>query len=194
MNIILKNFKENLINNHKVTQKIANVRIKKIEKILENNCLIEKFTNLEDLNTKITPKIKEIIIEEIEEIKKEKNIDIKEIHYLSIFSERKHIIDVFIKDESTLFLLSFEIFAKKENISIEFFENIQEKNLSTNNSSISFINDENKQITKKYVSFENSHVCFEIIKNNNDEFILKNAISENKIVLNELEYNKLYLD
>ena len=70
MNIILKNFKENLINNHKVTQKIANVRIKKIENILENNCLIEKFTNLEDLNTKITPKIKEIIIEEIEEIKK----------------------------------------------------------------------------------------------------------------------------
>ena len=27
MNIILKNFKENLINNHKVTPKIANVRI-----------------------------------------------------------------------------------------------------------------------------------------------------------------------
>ena len=95
MNLILKNFKENLINKYDISPKIANVRTKKLEKILENNSLIEHFKNLDDLNKKITPKINEIIKEEIEELKKEKNLKNPEIEYVSVYSEKKHIIDVY---------------------------------------------------------------------------------------------------
>lgn len=91
MNLILKNFKENLINKFDISPKIANVRAKKLEKILENNCLIEHFKNLDDLNEKITPKINEIIIEEIEELKKERNFENPEIEYISVYSEKKNI-------------------------------------------------------------------------------------------------------
>lgn len=129
MNLILKNFKENLINKFDISPKIANVRAKKLEKILENNCLIEYFKNLDDLNEKITPKINEIINEEIEELKKERNLENPEIEYVSVCSEKKHIIDVYVKNENSYLLISFEIFARRENMSIEIFEVMKEENI-----------------------------------------------------------------
>lgn len=193
MNLILKNFKENLINKFDISPKIANTRAKKLEKILENNCLIEQFKNLDDLNEKITPKINEIINEEIEELKKERNFENPEIEYVSVCSEKKHIIDVYVKNENSYLLISFEIFARRENMSIEIFEVIKEKNIFSENFSVTLLDDSKKEITREYISVENSYTAFDTEKKEND-FLLKNLVSENKIILNETEYKKLFLD
>ena len=193
MNLILKNFKENLINKYDISPKIANVRAKKLEKTLENNCLIEHFKNLDDLNEKITPKINEIINEEIEELKKEKSLENPEIEYISIYSEKKHIIDVYVKNENSYLLISFEIFAKRENMSIEIFEVIKEENIFSENFSVNLLDDNKKEILRKYISTGNSHTAFDTERKEND-FLLKNLISENKVILNETEYKKLFLD
>lgn len=193
MNLILKNFKENLLNKFDISPKIANVRAKKLEKILENNCLIEHFKNLDDLNEKITPKINEIINEEIEELKKERNFENPEIEYVSVYSEKKHIIDVYIKNENSYILISFEVFARRENMSIEIFEIIKEKNIFSENFSVTLLDDNKKEFVREYISIENSHTAFDTEKKEND-FLLKNLVSENKIILNETEYKKLFLD
>lgn len=193
MNLILKKFIENLINIHKIAPKTANIRAKKIGKILENNCVIEHFKNLDDLSIKITPKIKEIIIEEIDEISREKNLDNKDIQYISIYSDEKHIIDIIIEDKNYSFLLSFEIYARKENIAIEIFKISKKENIFSENSSLTILNDKQEKIIRKYFIFEKSCTAFDIIKNKT-EILLKNIISENKIILNENEYEKLYLE
>ena len=193
MNLILKNFKENLLNKYDISPKTANVRAKKLEKILENNCLIEHFKNLDNLNEKITPKINEIINEEIEELKKERNFENPEIEYVSVYSEKKHIIDVYIKNENSYLLISFEIFARRENMSIEIFEVIKEKNIFSENFSVTLLDDNKKEIVREYISIENSHTAFDTEKKEND-FLLKNLVSENKIILSETEYKKLFLD
>lgn len=193
MNLILKNFKENLINKFDVSPKIANVRARKMEKILENNCIIEYFKNLDDLKEKITEKINEIINEEIDEIKKEKNFENPKIEYISVYSERKHIIDVVMEEKNSSLVLSFEIFARRENMSIEVFEIIKKENIFSESFSFTLLADDKKEIIRKYITAGSSHTVFDIIKNEN-EILLKNIISENKAVLNEAEYKKLFLD
>lgn len=193
MNLILKNFKENLINKFDVSPKIANVRARKMEKILENNCVIEYFKNLDDLKEKISEKINEIINEEIDEIKKEKNFENPKIEYISVYSERKHIIDVVMEEKNSSLVLSFEIFARRENMSIEVFEIIKKENTFSESFSFTLLADDKKEIIRKYITAGSSHTAFDIIKNEN-KILLKNIISENKAALNEAEYKKLFLD
>lgn len=195
MSIISKKFKERLMKEKEITIKIANVRIKKLSKILESNGVLEYFSKIEEFETKISQKIKEIIIEEIDELIKEKQLNVKETNYIFGYSDKKNIIDVVLDCEKNSYLLSFEIFAKKENMSIEYFENIKKENLFSEEGSISFVNTEGEEITRKYISMfdvENkstSYTCFDMIKKNN-EVILKNLLSDDEIILNENEYQK----
>lgn len=195
MSIISKKFKERLMKEKEITIKIANVRIKKLSKILESNGVLEYFSKIEEFETKISQKIKEIIIEEIDELIKEKELNVKEINYIFGYSDKKNIIDVVLDCEKNSYLLSFEIFARKENMSIEYFENIKKENLFSEEGSISFMNTEGEEITRKYISMfdaENkstSYTCFDMIKKNN-EVILKNLLSDDEIILNENEYQK----
>lgn len=195
MSIISKKFKERLMKEKEITIKIANVRIKKLSKILESNGVLEYFSKIEEFETKISQKIKEIIIEEIDELIKEKQLNVKETNYIFGYSDKKNIIDVVLDCEKNSYLLSFEIFARKENMSIEYFENIKKENLFSEEGSISFVNTEGEEITRKYISMfdaENkstSYTCFDMIKKNN-EVILKNLLSDDEIILNENEYQK----
>lgn len=195
MSIISKKFKERLMKEKEITIKIANVRIKKLSKILESNGVLEYFSKIEEFEIKISQKIKEIIIEEIDELIKEKQLNVKETNYIFGYSDKKNIIDVVLDCEKNSYLLSFEIFARKENMSIEYFENIKKENLFSEEGSISFMNTEGEEITRKYISMfdaENkstSYTCFDMIKKNN-EVILKNLLSDDEIILNENEYQK----
>lgn len=195
MSIISKKFKERLMKEKEITIKIANVRIKKLSKILESNGVLEYFSKIEEFETKISQKIKEIIIEEIDELIKEKQLNVKETNYIFGYSDKKNIIDVVLDCEKNSYLLSFEIFARKENMSIEYFENIKKESLFSEEGSIFFMNTEGEEITRKYISMfdaENkstSYTCFDMIKKNN-EVILKNLLSDDEIILNENEYQK----
>ena len=197
MNLILKRFKEDLIKEKNIEAKIANIRLKKISKVLDDNCTIKYTTNIDDLNEEMLPKVKEIILEEIDELIKEKNLKVKEIDYISIYSQKKHVTDVFINCEFQSILYSFEVFAKRENMSMEYFEDIQKENISPDERVISFVNDKNEKVTRKYITLKdekNTHssTCFEIIKNNSS-VKLKNIASDEELILNEVEYDKLSL-
>lgn len=82
-------------------------------------------------------------------------------------------------------------------MSMEYFEDIQKENISPDERVISFVNDKNEKVTRKYITLKDeknihSSTCFEIIKNNSS-VKLKNIASDEELILNEVEYDKLSL-
>lgn len=199
MSIVLKKFRERLMKENGLAPKIANVRAKKMTKILDSDCAFKHSSNLDDFNEEISEKVREIILEEIEELKKEKNLDIKEITYILGYSKLKNVIDAIIDCENISYLISYEIYTRRENMSIEFFENIKKIDLFSQEGTIILTNENKEEIVRKYISIEDlenkciSSAYFDIIKGE-DSIKLRNLLSDDEVVFTENDYQKLYLD
>lgn len=199
MSIVLKKFRERLMKENGLAPKIANVRAKKMTKILDSDCAFKHSSNLDDFNEEISEKVREIILEEIEELKKEKNLDIKEITYILGYSKLKNVIDAIIDCENISYLISYEIYTRRENMSIEFFENIKKIDLFSQEGTIILTNENKEEIERKYISIEDlenkciSSAYFDIIKGE-DSIKLRNLLSDDEVVFTENDYQKLYLD
>lgn len=199
MSIVLKKFRERLMKENGLAPKIANVRAKKMTKILDNDCTFKRSSNLDDFNEEISEKVREIILEEIEELKKEKNLDIKEIIYILGYSKLKNVIDAIIDCENISYLISYEIYTRRENMSIEFFENIKKIDMFSQEGTIILTNENKEEIERKYISIKDlenkciSSAYFDIIKGE-DSIKLRNLLSDDEVVFTENDYQKLYLD
>lgn len=199
MSIVLKKFRERLMKENGLAPKIANVRAKKMTKILDSDCTFKHSSNLDDFNEEISEKVREIILEEIEELKKEKSLDIKEITYILGYSKLKNVVDAIIDCENISYLISYEIYTRRENMSIEFFENIKKIDMFSQEGTIILTNENKEEIERKYISIEDlenkciSSAYFDIIKGE-DSIKLRNLLSDDEVVFTENDYQKLYLD